>query len=68
MIACLGRSAVKRVLNTVARVPVFDWQQGMKWLSRILYPMVAVWAVYSLMTNPHKGWWSWLISSLANGT
>ena len=40
---------------------------GMMWLSRLLYPMVAIWAVYSLMTNPHKGWWSWLISSLANG-
>jgi len=40
---------------------------GMKWLARVLYPMVAVWAAYSLVTNPHKSWWSWLISSLANG-
>jgi len=40
---------------------------GLKWLARILYPMVGVWAVYSLVTNPHKSWWSWLISSLANG-
>mmetsp|Transcript_42054 Transcript_42054/g.65763 ORF Transcript_42054/g.65763 Transcript_42054/m.65763 type:complete len:868 (+) Transcript_42054:96-2699(+) len=41
--------------------------QGMKWLQRTLYPLVAGWAIYSLLTRPHKSWWSWAIHSLANG-
>lgn len=39
---------------------------GMKWLGRALYPLVGAWAIYSLVTRPHKSWWSWAIHSLAH--
>mmetsp|Transcript_44827 Transcript_44827/g.89986 ORF Transcript_44827/g.89986 Transcript_44827/m.89986 type:complete len:156 (-) Transcript_44827:47-514(-) len=38
----------------------------MKWLGRVLYPLVIAWAMYSLITRPHKSWWSWAIHSLAH--
>jgi hypothetical protein len=31
-----------------------------------MYPLVAGYAVYSLAYDTHKGWYSWLISSLAS--
>lgn len=31
-----------------------------------VYPLVAGTAVYSMVYNQHKGWWSWFISSLAD--
>ena len=40
---------------------------GMRYLSMILYPLVAGWAVYSLFTRQHRSWYSWAISSAANG-
>eukprot|EP00051_Salpingoeca_urceolata_P035559 m.30319 g.30319 ORF g.30319 m.30319 type:complete len:570 (-) comp9407_c0_seq2:7-1716(-) len=40
---------------------------AMAWLSLVLYPLVAAVAVYSLVYNPHKSWYSWLLESLANG-
>jgi len=40
---------------------------GMRYLSYVLYPLVAGWAVYSLVTRAHRSWWSWLIESAANG-
>ena len=39
----------------------------MRWLARALYPLVGAWALYSLLTKPHKSWWSWAVHSLANG-
>lgn len=41
---------------------------GFKWLSRVMYPLVLMYGVYSLYTEAHKSWWSWCIHSLANGT
>ena len=41
--------------------------QGMYYLSLILYPLVFAWAIYSLLTQPHRNWWSWFIGSAANG-
>ncbi|XP_071523618.1 lipid scramblase CLPTM1L [Panulirus ornatus] len=41
--------------------------QGFKYLSFLLYPLVAGGAVYSLMYTPHKSWYSWVINSLVNG-
>eukprot|EP01125_Pyxidicula_operculata_P011054 TRINITY_DN3610_c0_g3_i1.p1 TRINITY_DN3610_c0_g3~~TRINITY_DN3610_c0_g3_i1.p1 ORF type:complete len:555 (-),score=64.91 TRINITY_DN3610_c0_g3_i1:1482-3119(-) len=40
---------------------------GMKYLSYVLYPLVLGWAVYSLIYEPHKSWWSWFIGSAAKG-
>ena len=31
-----------------------------------LSPLVAGWALYALLEYPHKGWYSWLVSSLAD--
>jgi len=40
---------------------------GMYYLSLVLYPLVVGWALYSLYTRPYRTWWSWFISSAANG-
>ncbi|KAK7114533.1 hypothetical protein V1264_000586 [Littorina saxatilis] len=44
----------------------FD-NQAMKYLSYVLYPLVAGGAVYSLLYVPHKSWYSWCLQSLVNG-
>lgn len=41
--------------------------QAMKYLSYGLYPLMAAAAVYSLIYQPHKSWYSWLVRSLVNG-
>jgi hypothetical protein len=33
-----------------------------KYLSWILFPLVVCYAIYSLIYNEHKGWYSWLLS------
>lgn len=40
---------------------------AMKWLGRMLYPIVAAWGGYSLVYYHHKSWWSWFIGTLSNG-
>lgn len=45
---------------------VFD-QQAMKYLSYLLYPLCICGAVYSLIYQPHRSWYSWTINSLVNG-
>ena len=37
---------------------------AMRFLSYALYPMCAAYALYDLYHNEHRGWWSWIISSL----
>lgn len=44
----------------------FD-KQGMKYLSFVLYPLVVGYAIYSLIYQPHKSWWSWTLNSTVNG-
>nr|XP_024216192.1 cleft lip and palate transmembrane protein 1-like protein [Halyomorpha halys] len=41
--------------------------QGMYYLSRILYPICTLGALYSLFYEHHKSWYSWIIHSLVNG-
>ena len=40
---------------------------GFYYLSLALYPLVTGWAIYSLLYQQHKSWWSWVINALANG-
>lgn len=41
--------------------------EGMKYLSYVLYPLCAGGAIYSLMYQSYRSWYSWCIHSLANG-
>eukprot|EP00871_Galdieria_phlegrea_P002625 jgi/Galph1/3363/GphlegSOOS_G2036.1 len=38
--------------------------QAMKYLSFIIYPLVAGYSIYSLIYETHKSWYSWILSSL----
>ncbi|XP_053658256.1 lipid scramblase CLPTM1L [Anopheles marshallii] len=42
-------------------------KEAMRYLSFVLYPLCIAGAVYSLLYLPHKSWYSWTISSMANG-
>ncbi|XP_014471311.1 PREDICTED: cleft lip and palate transmembrane protein 1-like protein [Dinoponera quadriceps] len=41
--------------------------ESMRYLSYLLYPIVIGGAIYSLLYQPHKSWYSWTINSLVNG-
>ncbi|XP_033210206.1 cleft lip and palate transmembrane protein 1-like protein [Belonocnema kinseyi] len=41
--------------------------ESMRYLSYLLYPLVFAGAVYSLLYQAHKSWYSWCINSLVNG-
>ncbi|KAK7874007.1 hypothetical protein R5R35_013418 [Gryllus longicercus] len=41
--------------------------QSMRYLSYLLYPLCIGGAVYSLLYQPHKSWYSWSVHSLVNG-
>eukprot|EP00053_Salpingoeca_punica_P010113 m.90974 g.90974 ORF g.90974 m.90974 type:complete len:557 (-) comp15286_c0_seq1:744-2414(-) len=40
---------------------------AMRRLLWVAYPLVAGWAIYRLWYSPHRTWYSWFISSMANG-
>ncbi|XP_050300904.1 lipid scramblase CLPTM1L [Anthonomus grandis grandis] len=42
-------------------------EECMRYMSYYLYPLCFGAAVYSLMYQPHKSWYSWTINSLVNG-
>ncbi|XP_047126196.1 lipid scramblase CLPTM1L [Hydra vulgaris] len=42
-------------------------EQAMRYLSYALYPLLIAGAIYSLIYQPHKSWYSWLVRSLVNG-
>lgn len=44
----------------------FD-KQGMRYLSYLLYPLCIGGAIYSLLFQPHRSWYSWTLNSLVNG-
>lgn len=48
------------------RTREFD-AESMRYLSYLLYPLVITGAIYSLLYQPHKSWYSWSINSLVNG-
>jgi hypothetical protein len=39
-------------------------QLAMKYLSWVLYPLIIGYAIYSLIYNSHKSWYSWILNSL----
>lgn len=39
-------------------------QMAFRYLSWLLYPLLAVYAVYSLLYQEHRGWYSWVLSML----
>ncbi|CAD6222444.1 GSCOCG00000974001-RA-CDS [Cotesia congregata] len=41
--------------------------ESMRYLTYLLYPLVISGAIYSLIYQPHKSWYSWSINSLVNG-
>ncbi|CAH0724659.1 unnamed protein product, partial [Brenthis ino] len=41
--------------------------EAMHYLALLLYPLCAVGAVYSLLYEPHKSWYSWALNSIVNG-
>lgn len=41
--------------------------QAMRYLSYALYPLLIGAAIYSLVYQPHKSWYSWVVRSLVNG-
>jgi hypothetical protein len=41
--------------------------QAIKYLSIVLVPLVLGGALYSLVYNTHKSWYSWIVNSLVNG-
>lgn len=42
-------------------------REAMRYLSYLLYPLCACGAVYSLLYQPHKSWYSWTLNSAVNG-
>ncbi|KAF4529617.1 hypothetical protein B566_EDAN018027 [Ephemera danica] len=49
-----------------ARTQQFD-QQCMTYLKYFLWPACIAGAIYSLLYEPHKGWYSWTVHSLVRG-
>ncbi|CAH2050127.1 unnamed protein product, partial [Iphiclides podalirius] len=41
--------------------------EAMRYLAMLLYPLCAAGALYSLLYEPHKGWYSWALHSTVNG-
>jgi len=39
---------------------------AMRYFSYVLYPLVACFAIYSLIYEQHKSWYSWILSSLTS--
>lgn len=54
--------------NDAAEVKTREFDaESMRYLSYLLYPLVIGGAIYSLLYQPHKSWYSWSINSLVNG-
>ncbi|XP_055644146.1 lipid scramblase CLPTM1L [Toxorhynchites rutilus septentrionalis] len=56
----------KALIEAESTTRAFD-KQAMEYLGYILYPLCICGAVYSLIYQPYKSWYSWIINSLVNG-
>lgn len=52
-----------RETYTVSRTKEYD-MVAMQYLSYVAYPLIVGYAIYSLIYNTHKSWYSWVLSSL----
>ncbi|CAF4789300.1 unnamed protein product [Pieris macdunnoughi] len=41
--------------------------EAMRYLALVLYPLCAAGAIYSLLYEPHRSWYSWALHSVVNG-
>ncbi len=41
------------------------WQLAFRYLSRALFPLLLIYAVYSLVYHEHRGWYSYTVNMLA---
>ena len=51
-----------RETYTASQTKKYD-EQATRYLSYVLYPLVIGYAIYSLIYDEHKSWYSWLLSS-----
>ncbi|XP_023307212.2 cleft lip and palate transmembrane protein 1-like protein [Lucilia cuprina] len=56
----------KAIGTAESKTEEFD-KQGMRYLSYLLYPLCIAGAVYSLIYQPHRSWYSWTLNSLVKG-
>jgi hypothetical protein len=49
--------------STTSKTKQYD-AQAMRYLSWLLFPLVVGYAIYTLLYEEHKGWYSWILSSL----
>lgn len=54
-----------RATYSTSKTKEYD-DTAMRHLMMILYPLVAGYAVYSLIYDTHKSWYDWIITSLTN--
>ena len=54
-----------RATYSTSKTKEYD-DTAMRHLMVILYPLVAGYAVYSLIYETHKSWYDWIITSLTN--
>ena len=66
-VLCLRRSIADREGEggTEAATETFD-ALATRTLGVGVAPMVAGWALYALVSYPHRGWYSWVVGSLAD--
>ena len=55
------------IINKAERLTSEVDREAMKYLSYLLYPLCICGAIYSLIYQPHKSWYSWTINSFVNG-
>ncbi|XP_055912572.1 lipid scramblase CLPTM1L isoform X2 [Eupeodes corollae] len=64
----LGISKITSNTSGKAEMTTENYDREAMWyLNFILYPLCLAGAVYSLLYQPHKSWYSWTLNSLVNG-
>ena len=63
--AAAGAAGAAAADATEERSERFD-EVATRTLTVALSPLVAGWALYALVSYPHRSWYSWVVSSLAD--